>query len=151
MPSSPKLASVENYEYFIYSLPDAYSNIRFSTLVVIRVGTSTAIVRGEIHFKQDLILCVLEFVDFHKHRIRHYSYDIYQHGEKIRWYDPWPHPTIPALISTHPHHVHVPPDIKHNRKPAPGFSFTRPNIPLLIREILTIQRPTESTAGRGST
>ncbi len=37
--------------------------------------------------------------------------------------------------STHPHHKHVPPDIKHNRIPAPGLSFTQINLPFLIREI----------------
>lgn len=39
------------------------------------------------------------------------------------------------LASTHPHHKHIPPDIKHNRIPAPGLSFTRPNLPFLIEEI----------------
>jgi hypothetical protein len=39
------------------------------------------------------------------------------------------------LASTHPHHKHLPPDIKHHRVPAPGLSFTEPNLPFLIREI----------------
>jgi hypothetical protein len=30
---------------------------------------------------------------------------------------------------------HVPPDIKHDRIPAPEMSFTQPNLPVLIREI----------------
>ena len=34
-----------------------------------------------------------------------------------------------------PHHKHVPPDIKHHRVPAPDLSFTRPNLPFLIKEI----------------
>jgi hypothetical protein len=29
----------------------------------------------------------------------------------------------------------VPPDIKHNRIPAPAMSFSHPNLPALIREI----------------
>ena len=37
--------------------------------------------------------------------------------------------------STHPHHKHIPPDIKHNRIPAPGLSFDEPNLPFLIREV----------------
>jgi hypothetical protein len=41
----------------------------------------------------------------------------------------------PTLAATHPHHKHVPPDIKHNRIPAPGLSFTLPNLPVLIDEI----------------
>jgi hypothetical protein len=35
---------------------------------------------------------------------------------------------------TFPHHLHEPPDIKHNRKPAPGISFTVPNFPTLIAD-----------------
>lgn len=45
------------------------------------------------------------------------------------------YPDDPSLQSTHPHHKHVPPDIKHNRVPAPEMSFTRPNLPVLIREV----------------
>jgi hypothetical protein len=48
-----------------------------------------------------------------------------------------PHPTDPTLASTHPHHKHIPPDIKHHRIPAPDLSFTVPNLPLLIHEIET--------------
>ncbi|MEN8215749.1 MAG: hypothetical protein ABFS56_05115 [Pseudomonadota bacterium] len=36
-----------------------------------------------------------------------------------------------VLASTHPHHKHIPPDIKHNRIPAPILSFTHPNLPEL--------------------
>jgi hypothetical protein len=39
------------------------------------------------------------------------------------------------LASTHPHHKHIFPDIKHHRVPAPGLSFDRPNLPVLIAEI----------------
>ncbi len=46
-----------------------------------------------------------------------------------------PHPNDPTLASTLPHHKHVPPDIKHHRIPAPGLSFTKPNLPFLIEEI----------------
>lgn len=34
-----------------------------------------------------------------------------------------------------PHHKHIPPDIKHNRIPAPGLSFSQPNLPFIIAEI----------------
>jgi len=51
---------------------------------------------------------------------------------KLYWYDSWPHLNDPALASTHPHHKHVPPDIKHNRVPAPALSFAEPNLPFLI-------------------
>jgi hypothetical protein len=49
--------------------------------------------------------------------------------------DPQPHPNDSALQVTHPHHKHVPPDIKHHRLPAPGLSFTEPNLSHLIQEI----------------
>ena len=45
------------------------------------------------------------------------------------------YPDQPALASTHPHHKHVPPDIKHNRIPAPEISFEHPNLPFIIAEI----------------
>jgi hypothetical protein len=41
----------------------------------------------------------------------------------------------------------VPLNIKHNRIPAPGMSFTQPNLPMLIQEIedtiLKRQKPKE--------
>ena len=37
--------------------------------------------------------------------------------------------------STHPHHKHIRPDIKHNRIPASGLQFDAPNLPFLIEEI----------------
>jgi hypothetical protein len=38
-------------------------------------------------------------------------------------------------LTIDPHHKHIPPDIKNHRLPAPELSFTRPNLPFLIREI----------------
>ena len=40
------------------------------------------------------------------------------------------------IIQTTPHHKHIPPDIKHHRVPAPEMSFTRPNLPVMIEEII---------------
>lgn len=68
-------------------------------------------------------------------RIAGYSYEIWRGAEKLCWYDSQPHPADPALAVTHPHHKHVPPDLKRNRVPAPGLSFTAPNLPLLVQEI----------------
>jgi len=42
------------------------------------------------------------------------------------------------VISTDSHHKHIPPNIKHNRIPAPEMSFNRPNLPVLIQEIETL-------------
>lgn len=47
-------------------------------------------------------------------------------------YGPQPHLHIPEVASTHPHHKHVPPDIKHHRLPAPHLSFAQPDLPFLI-------------------
>jgi hypothetical protein len=67
--------------------------------------------------------------------IDEYGYEVWREEKKLYWYDSQPHPNDPELQSTHPHHKHVPPDIKHNRLPAPALSFTRPNLPALIAEL----------------
>lgn len=59
-------------------------------------------------------------------------------GEKIRWYDPQPHPENPALAVTFPHHRHDPPDIKYNRVPASGIGFDAPNLPQVIAECMAL-------------
>jgi len=79
-------------------------------------------------------LRVFEYLDLTDGEIFDYSYAVFRGDEKIRWYDPQPHPENPALASTFPHHRHEPPDIKHNRKPAPGISFHAPNLPTLIKD-----------------
>jgi hypothetical protein len=38
-------------------------------------------------------------------------------------------------VATHPHHKHIPPNVRHHRIPAPELSFTEPNLPFLIQEI----------------
>ena len=43
------------------------------------------------------------------------------------------HPAVEHC--THPHHKHVPPDIKQHRVPAPEISFTAPNLPHLLVQI----------------
>jgi hypothetical protein len=134
MPTNP-LASITDYETFIYGLPDAFPCIRMSTLVVVHTGPVTAVVRGEIHFEQGLVLRVLEVVNARQQRIERYGYELWKGNGELWWYDSWPHPDIPELASTHPHHKHVPPDIKRHRVPAPGLSFDSPNLPFLVRDI----------------
>ncbi|MEM7483455.1 MAG: DUF6516 family protein [Acidobacteriota bacterium] len=53
-------------------------------------------------------------------------------------YDSQPHPNDESLQVTHPHHKHVPPNIKHNRVPAPNMGFGRPNLPALVEEALAL-------------
>ncbi len=75
----------------------------------------------------------------HFRTIEDYELFIYslawQDSEKLYWFDSQPHPADPTLASTHPHHKHIPPDIKHNRIPAPDMSFHQHNISVIIREI----------------
>jgi len=132
---SAALASAKAYEEFIYALPDSFPILEYSTLTVVRTSVDTARIEGDLHFPRETILRVQQFVDFHERVIRTYSYELYQRGEKVWWYDPWPHPQDRKLASTHPHHKHLGPNIKRNRVPAPGLSFAQPNLPLLIREI----------------
>jgi hypothetical protein len=134
MPTNP-LASITDYETFIYGLPNAFPCIQMSTLVVVHTGPVTAVVRGEIHFEQGLVLRVLEVVNARQQRIERYGYELWKGDEELWWYDSWPHPDIPELATTHPHHKHIPPDIKRRRVPAPGLSFDSPNLSFLILEI----------------
>lgn len=123
------------YGELIYSLPGTYPSIQRSTLVLATIGATLARLQGEVAFESDVMLDVWELIDFDAGLILYYSYEIYRAGEKIAWYDPFEHPDVPELASTYPHHKHVPPDIKHNRVPAPEISFHQPNLPRLIEEI----------------
>ncbi len=123
------------YSEIVYSLPERYSSIQRSTVVLATIGSTLAKLEGQITFAGEVVLDVWELVDFEIGRIRNYSYEISRAGETIAWYDPFEHPHIPELASTYPHHKHIPPDIKHNRVPAPGISFEQPNLPSLIEEI----------------
>lgn len=129
--------SLREYETFIYTLPQQFPSIRYSTLVVARRGRYLAELKGEIAFSGEHRLAIYERLtwDTGQLTIEGYSYEAWQGNDKLYWYDSQPHPNEPALASTHPHHKHVPPDIKHNRIPAPGLSFIPPNLPFLLEEI----------------
>lgn len=129
--------TLPDYELFIYALQDDYGSIQRSTLVVIRQASDVATVEGDLFFPDDLRLRVLEVVRFDRTppRISRYGYEVWRGSEKLYWYDSQPHPTDSTLAATHPHHKHIPPDIKHHRIPAPDLSFTEPNLHFLIREI----------------
>lgn len=130
------LPDFQTYGALIYTLQERYPSIRHSTLVLATLGKTLAQLEGQVTFEYDVVLDVWELIDFEAGRIRSYSYELYHAGEQLAWYDPFEHPHIPALASTHPHHKHVLPDIKHNRIPAPGISFAQPNLPTLLEEIL---------------
>jgi hypothetical protein len=129
--------SLRDYEVFVYTLPQEYASIHYSTLVVARRGRFLAELKGELAFSNRCRLVVYERLtwDTGSLIIRGYSYEVWRDNEKLYWYDSQPHPNNPSLASTHPHHKHVPPDIKHHRIPAPGLSFIQPNLPFLINEI----------------
>jgi len=145
------------YERLIYTLPTRYPFIHFSTLVLVPPGLDTARLMGLVTFANCLVLCANELLNFREGVIESYGYEVsrchppfttsplppaaeycrtrHPRKEKLYWYDSWPHPNDPSLAVTHPHHKHVSPDMKRNRVPAPGLSFTQPNLPFLIEEI----------------
>jgi hypothetical protein len=130
--------SLSDYEEYVYTLPQQQPHIISSTLVVARRGRGIATVMGEIHLDNGYRLSVYEILtwDHGPVVIQRYSYEIWYGNQKHGWYDPQPHPDIPELDSTAPHHKHIPPDVKHHRLPAPGISFEQPNLLSLIAEIL---------------
>ncbi|RJQ59473.1 MAG: hypothetical protein C4530_09220 [Desulfobacteraceae bacterium] len=135
--SDPSFRTAEDYELFVYTLKDRFPSIQRSTLVFIRRGASLARIAGELHFNQDVRLVVRERLIYDRLPIvvDWYGYEIWRGEEKLYWYDSQPHPDEANVKATHPHHKHVPPDIKHNRIPAPEMSFCRPNLNVLIQEI----------------
>lgn len=134
--SSP-LGSQITYSQFVYDLLTACTTIETHTVSLYTIGQTVGILRGEVKFRSGHTLRVFEQIDFLQQRILKYSYEVYRYDQQLWWYDPMPHPHIPELQSTHPHHQHVPPDIRHNRIPAPVISFTKPNLPHLLAEVET--------------
>lgn len=132
--SDNPLRSLDDYSVFVSSLLDRLS-VQSSTITVWSVSPFTGVAEGEALFTGGFRLRLREELDFDAGLITAYGYEVYQSGERLYWYDDFPHPEDATLASTHPHHKHVPPDIKHHRIPAPGISFEHPNLPLLIQEI----------------
>lgn len=134
---SGEFRTAEDYELFLYSLPERYPSVRRSTLTFVRLGASLARIAGELFFDHGFRVVVRERFIYNRLPgiLDWYGYEAWRGNEKLYWYDPQPHPNDPRLQETHPHHKHVPPDIKHNRIPAPGMSFDQPNLPLIIDEI----------------
>jgi hypothetical protein len=127
-----------DYESLLYALAERYPDISSSTLRLYTNSATTAIVRGSVHFINGLELRVFEYLDLTDGEIYDDSYTIFRSEDRIRWYDPQPHLENSELAETFPHHFHEEPDIKHNRRPAPGISFTAPNLPKLIADCLSL-------------
>lgn len=131
---SDPLRSLSEYSRYIaesFTQP----NVKSSTVAVWSDSLYTGVAEGEVVFVNGLRLRMREEVDFDAGIIISYGYEVYRGEERLYWYDDFPHPNDPTLISTFPHHKHIPPDIKHHRIPAENLSFTRPNLPALVREI----------------
>jgi hypothetical protein len=148
----------DQYERLVYTLPTHYPSIHLSTLVLVPPGLDTARLTGMVTFGDDIVLCVYELLDFEQGLIAAYRYEVsrcdppftrkplpeaveycsvsYVHKQKLYWYDSWPHPKDTTLAFSHPHHKHIPPNIKRHRVPAPELSFSQPNLPTLIAEII---------------
>jgi len=129
--------SLRDYEEFVYTLQQGFPSIKSSNLVVIRRGQRVAILQGELTFAHGYRLVIKERLSYDADTvvIESYGYEIWHNAEKVAWYDSQPHPDDPRMTSTHPHHKHIPPNIKRNRIPAPEMSFTHPNLDVLIQEI----------------
>jgi len=135
--------SLRDYEEFIYTLPQHFPFISYSTLVVVRRSARVVAVSGEIVFPDEYRLVVKERLTFDTGPLilTRYGYEVWRGSEKLYWYDSQPHPDNPLLAGTNPHHKHLPPDIKRHRIPAPELSFTKPNLPFLIQEIEQLPKP----------
>ncbi len=126
--------SLTSYSYLLATLLDRRDVIR-STVTVWSTSPYTGVAEGEVFFVGGFRVRMREELDFDEHLIASYGYEVYRGAEKLFWYDDFPHPNDPTLAETHPHHKHVPPNIKRNRLPAPGISFSRPNLPQILREV----------------
>ncbi len=132
--------SAADYEKLLYSLAEQHPEISHSTVHLYTNSAQTAFIRGSVYFLNGLELRIFEYLDLSDGEILDYSYAVYAEGEKIRWYDAQPHPENPKLATTFPHHYHEAPHIKHNRLPAPGITFTAPNLPALIADCISLNR-----------
>ncbi|MGH7595476.1 MAG: toxin-antitoxin system TumE family protein [bacterium] len=130
------LANAANYEVFVYSIQHRYPQIKISTLVLKRTGKLFGELAGQLFFENEIRLFIRERLDFKNAVIKGYGYEVWKGTQKLYWYDSQEHPNDLELASTHPHHKHIHPDIKHHRIPAPELRFNVPNLPFLIQEII---------------
>jgi len=129
------LNDYKTYAAFICTLEVNFSSIQKSQADCFTTKYKTGIARGVLYFTRNIRLHFVEHLNFNLGKITWYSYEIWRGNQQLYYYDPQEHPGVTSLASTHPHHKHIPPDIKHHRIPAPGLSFDQPNLPFLIREI----------------
>lgn len=129
--------SLRDYEEYVYTLQQRFPSIQRSTLIIVPRGQRVAVLRGELTLAHGYRITLTERLSFDTGtvEIEFYGYELWHEATKLAWYDAQPHPHDPTLACTHPHHKHIPPNIKHHRIPASQMSFTRPNLEVLIHEI----------------
>jgi Family of unknown function (DUF6516) len=128
------LQSLAAYSHFVAEVLDR-PMVQRSTVALWSNSPFTGTAEGEVFFSGGFRLRMRQELDFDSELITAYGYEAYRGEERLYWYDDFPHPNDPTLASTHPHHKHVPRDIKHHRIPAPDMSFTRPNLLMLVHEV----------------
>jgi hypothetical protein len=133
MESHP-LRSLAAYSQFVAEALQ-HPCVLHSTVQVWSDSPFTGIAEGEVHATAGFRLRPREELDFDARLITAYGYEFYCGEERLCWYDDFPHPEDPKLASTFPHHQHVPPDLRHNRIPAPELSFDKPNLPFLLGKL----------------
>jgi hypothetical protein len=138
--SAAPLRSLAAYSRFVAELLHR-PTITASTVAVWSDSPFTGIAEGEVTFTNGRRLRLREEVDFDAGLIVSYGYEVENRGERLYWYDDFPHPQDGALAATFPHHKHVPPDIRHHRVPAPALSYHRPNLPAILAEIEAVDCP----------
>lgn len=132
---SAPLEDIAGYSAWVYALAERHSFVTHSTLALTPIGATLAKLEGRIECAGELRVEVWELVDFSTRRIRTYSYKIYLSGGKICWYDSWPHPEIPSLATTFPHHKHILPNLREYRVAAPGIQFDAPNLDTVLEDV----------------
>jgi hypothetical protein len=138
------LHSLAAYSQFVAELLNR-PFVERSTVRIWSASPYSGVAEGEVWFRRGFRLRMREEIDFDEAMITAYGYEVYRGQEKIYWYDDFPHPHDPSLAATHPHHKHVPPNIKRNRIPAPGLGFEHPNLPQIVAEIeVLIAQPEEN-------
>ena len=137
--SGNPLSSLNAYGSFLSDLIGRFPIVH-STVRVWPASPYTGVAEGDVLFTNSIRLRVRQELDFDAQLITAYGYEVYEQGKRLYWYDDFPHPNEVSLATTYPHYKHVPPDLKHNRIPAPEMSFSRPNLPVVIREIENLLR-----------
>ncbi len=132
---SAPLEDIASYSAWIYALVERHSFVTHSTLTLAPIGATLARLEGRVECPGALRVEVWELIDFSAHLIRTYSYEAYRGDEKICWYDSWPHPEIPTLAATFPHHRHILPGLRDHRVPAPGIQFDAPNLDTVLADV----------------